>query len=97
MVCHTLCAIKMRAKMQVDNFILLFFCCLFGVYSMRFIYMVIVKEIVFTCVIYAATISLQSERDIPNFALLEYCCDLGRAIPTRFQVLCQMVIIFFPV
>ena len=43
--------------MQVDTFILVFFRCIFDVYAMRFIYMVIVKEIVFTCVIYAATLT----------------------------------------
>ena len=66
-VCCTLCAIKTRTKTQVDTFILLLFCCLFGVYAMICIYMVIVKEIVFTCVIYAATLYHQSERDITNF------------------------------
>ena len=42
--------------MLLDNFILLFFCCLFGVYAMRFIYMVIVKEILFSCVTYGLTL-----------------------------------------
>ena len=64
MMCCTLCNIKIMTKMQVDNFIPFLFCCLFGVYPMRFIYMFIVKEIVFTCVIYAATLYYQSERDI---------------------------------
>ena len=47
---------KMRTKMQVDTFILLLLCFLFGVYAMRFIYMVIVKEIVFSCVTYGLTL-----------------------------------------
>ena len=55
--------------MQVDTFILLLFCWSFGVYAVIFIYMVDLKEIVFTCVIYAATVYHQSERDIPNFCV----------------------------
>ena len=48
--------IKATTKIQADNFILLFFCQLLCVYAMRFIYMVVAKEIIFTCVIYAVTI-----------------------------------------
>ena len=47
MVFCALCDIKTSTNMQVDTFIFLLFCCLFGVYVMRFIYTVIVKEIVF--------------------------------------------------
>ena len=43
MMCHTICDKKTRPKMQVDTFILLFLCCLFGVNVMRFYYMVIVN------------------------------------------------------
>ena len=53
--------------MQVNNFFLFFFCCIFGVYAMRFIYMVFVKEIVFTCVIYAVTLYHYSEHNITDF------------------------------
>ena len=53
MVCCKLCTINTRTKIQVDNF--LFLCFLFGVYNMKFITVVIVKEILFNCVIYAAT------------------------------------------
>ena len=67
MVCFTLFNINMSTKMQVDAFIFLLFCCLFGVYVMIFIYMVIVKEILFICVIYSTTLYHHSERDIPNF------------------------------
>ena len=56
MVCCTLGSIKATNNIQDDIFILLFFCCLFCVYSMRFISMVIVKEIIFTYVIYAVTL-----------------------------------------
>ena len=83
--------------MKVDNFIFLFFCCLFVVYDIRFIYVVIVKSIVFTCVIYYETLYHQSERNIPNFLCRESCCDLGRSIPTWFQVLGQIVMHIFPV
>ena len=55
--------------MQVNTFIFPFFCCRFGVYDMRFIYMVIVKEIIFACVIYDATLYHQSQRDIHNFCV----------------------------
>ena len=51
MVCCTLDAIKETTKIQVGTFIFLFF-----VYAMRFISMFIVKEIIFTCVIYALTV-----------------------------------------
>ena len=61
--------IKTITKMQVDNFIFAFFFCLFGFYAMIFIYMVIVKEILFTFVIYAATVCQQSERGVPNFCV----------------------------
>ena len=40
-----------------------------------------VKEIVFTCVIYDVTVNHQSERDIPDFACPESCCNLDRGIP----------------
>ena len=69
MVCCNLFNINMSTKMQVDTFIFLLFCCLFGVYIMRLIYMVIVKEILFTCVIYAVNLYHRSERDIPNFCM----------------------------
>ena len=44
----------------------LFIFCIFGVQDMKFIYMAIVKKIVFTCVIYAITVYHQIERVIPN-------------------------------
>ena len=50
--------------------------------------MVILKVIVFTSVIYATTVYHQSERNIPIFVLLDSCFDLGRFIPTWFQVIC---------
>ena len=59
--------IKARTKMQVDTFILLFLCYLLGVDYMRVISMVIVKEIVSTCLMYAANVYHQSECDIPDF------------------------------
>ena len=77
----------MSTKIQVDTFILLLFCCLFGVYAMRFISVVVLKVIVFTPVIYATTVYHQSERNIPIFVLLDSCCNLGRFIPTWFQVI----------
>ena len=55
--------------MQVVTLILIFLYLLFGVYDMIFIYMVIVKEIVFTCIIYAANLYHQSELDVPNFCV----------------------------
>ena len=36
---------------------------------MRFIYMVIGEDILFTCIIYAAAVYHQSECDIPNFCM----------------------------
>ena len=56
MVFCTLHTIKARTKIQVDTYILLFFCYLFGVGALKFISIVILKEIVFTCLIYAATV-----------------------------------------
>ena len=53
--------------MQVGTFTFPLFWCLSGVYSMRIIKMVIVKETVLNCVIYAATFYHHSELDIPNF------------------------------
>ena len=55
--------------MQVDTFILLLFCFLFGVYAIILLYMVIAKEILVICVIYAATVYHWSERGIPNFCV----------------------------
>ena len=55
MVCCTLGAIKATTKMQMDTFILFLLCCIFCVYAVKFISMVIMKEIIFTCVMYAAT------------------------------------------
>ena len=43
MVYRTLWVIKLRTKMKLDTFIFIFFCQKFGVYAIRFIYMVIVK------------------------------------------------------
>ena len=80
MACCTLCAINMRTKIQLNHFILLFLYCLFGVYAMIFIYMFIVKESLYICVIYAATLYHHSERYFPNFSWLESWCDLGRGI-----------------
>ena len=72
MVCCTLCAINMSTKIQVDTFMLPFFCCHFGFYAMRFISMVILKVNVFTSVIYATTVYHQSERNIPIFVSLDF-------------------------
>ena len=55
-VCCTLDTIKEMTKIQVDTLILISLCFLFCVYAMKFISMVIVKEIIFTCVIYAVTV-----------------------------------------
>ena len=69
MVHFTLYNIKTRTKIQLDTFSFLFLCFCFGVYVIRFIYMFIVKEILFTRVIYAANLYHHSERDIPNFCM----------------------------
>ena len=66
MVCRTICTNKTGTMIQVDTCIFLFSYCLFGVYVMIFIYMVILEEILFTFVIDIATIYHQSERDIPK-------------------------------
>ena len=55
-MCCTPDAIKEMTKIQVDNFIIFFFCCLFIVYTMRFISMVILKEIISNCVTYSVTV-----------------------------------------
>ena len=56
MSCCTLDAIKQMTKIQVNNFILIFFCFLYCVYGIIFISMVVVKEIIFNCVMYAVTV-----------------------------------------
>ena len=56
MLCCTLGAIKNKTKIQVDHFIFLLFCFLLCFYAIRFISMVVMKGIIFTCVIYAVTI-----------------------------------------
>ena len=56
MVSCGLDAIKATTKMQVNNIIFLLSCCLFCVYDIGFISMVIVKEIISTCVICALTV-----------------------------------------
>ena len=56
MVFHMLAAIKARTKIQGDKFLFLFLYYIFGVDAMIAITMVIVKEIVFTCLIYAKTV-----------------------------------------
>ena len=53
----------------MDTLIFPFFCYIYGVYTTRFIYMVIVMEILLTCIIYSATLYHQSERDISNFCV----------------------------
>ena len=68
--------------MQVDTSVLPFSYWLLGVYSMKFIYMVISKEILFTCVIYGETFYHQIEHDTTNVSWLESYCDLERGIPT---------------
>ena len=55
MVCCTIDTIKETTNIQVDTFIFIV-CFLFCVYNMRFISMVMVKEIIFTCVIYSVTV-----------------------------------------
>ena len=97
MVCCMLFAIRTRTNIQLDHLIFLFFCCLFSIYPMIFVYMDIVKEIVFACVIYAATIYHNNKRNIHYFTLLEPYCDLGGSILIWFQVLGQIVIHIFPV
>ena len=91
MVCHTLDTIRARTKMQVDTFIFLLFCYLFFVYAKRVISMVIVKEIVFTCLSYAVNVYHQSEPGRAVFVWLEFFCDLVRGISTWFQVIGQLV------
>ena len=44
------------------------------------------KEILFTCVIYAATFYHHSECGVPGFVCPNSCCDLGRGGLTWFQV-----------
>ena len=52
---------------------------------------IILKEIVFTGVIYDAAVYHISECDIPDNTQIKYCRDLGRGIPTWFQVIHQIV------
>ena len=92
MVCHMLYKIKTRNKMQVNIFIFLFFCCLFGVYAMRFISTVIVREILSTCVIHVRTVQYQSEQDSPNFCVTWILMWFGKGYTQFFQVLGQIVI-----
>ena len=67
MVSCMLDAIKARNKMQMGTFIVPFFCCIFCVHNMIVIPMVIMKEIVFACLIYVSTVYHQSEYYIPGF------------------------------
>ena len=55
-VCRTLENIKASTKIQTDTVILTLFCYLFGVEFMRFITKATAKEILFTCLIYDATV-----------------------------------------
>ena len=52
---------------------------------------IILKEIVFTGVIYDAAVYHISECDIPDNTQIKYCRDLGRGIPNWFQVIHQIV------
>ena len=79
----------------MDIFILLFFYYLFGVDVMRVITKATEKEIVFTCIVYATTVYHQIESKVSDFVCPKYYCDLGRGIPTWFQVLDQMVMHIF--
>ena len=54
--------------------------------------MVILKEIVFTSLIYTKNVYHQSERDILFFAWFDSWCDLGKGMTTWFQVLVQLVL-----
>ena len=67
MLLHVIHTIKTRTKIQVDTVIFLFCCYPFGVYDIRIIFMVIVKDILFTCVTYAATVNHHSEWDVTGF------------------------------
>ena len=87
----------MSTKIQVDNFILFFFCYLCGVDDMRVISMVIAKKIVFACLICSVDVYHHIECDITDFSWLKYCCDLVGDIPTWFQVLGKVVMHIFPV
>ena len=55
-----------------------------------------VKEILFTCVIYAANFYHQSECDIPDFECSKCCCDLDMGIITWFTVIDNIVMNLFP-
>ena len=85
MVCRTLYDIKTRTKMQVDTFILLFFCFRFDVSVMIFIYMVIVKEIVFTCVIYVTNLDHQIKCDVPHFCVTLVLLRCGKGYTHMFS------------
>ena len=64
MVCCTIDTIRDTTKIQVGTFILLLFCFIFCVYTMRFISMVIVKVIIFTCVIHAVTVCGRNQKQL---------------------------------
>ena len=55
------------------------------------------KEIIFNCVIYGATVYHQSELYITDFACPDSCCDFSRGLHTWFQVFGQLVIHIYPV
>ena len=69
----------------MDAFIFPFFYLIFDVYDMMFIYMFIVKENLFTFVIYAATIYHQIERDIPNFCVTWVLLWFGKGYTHMFS------------
>ena len=54
------------------------------------------KEILFNCVTYAATVYHQSEREVPEFVCRKFFYDLVWSIPTWFQVIDQLVINIYP-
>ena len=96
MVCCNLCSINTSTKMQVGN-LFPFSYGAFLVFTLRFIYMFIVKEIPFACLCMP-----QLPNTIVNiiflvFAWLESCCDLGRVVYTWFQVIGYKVMHIFPV
>ena len=55
------------------------------------------KEILFTCVIYATTVYQCKQREVLGFVCPKSCCDMIRTIPPWFQVLNQLVLNLFSV
>ena len=96
MLCRTLYAIKTSTKMQVDNFILLLFCSIFGVYADIYLHVHCEGNCIYLCYSFR-NYPLPEWKFIPFFAWLDSWCDLGRGIPIWFQVLDRIVMYIFPV